>query len=330
MFSESPVSKSIWKYFNDKYGQMTAPIGLAKACSIVSPKTNSRYTSNVFVVAPTRQFKSITSLDASQFFPKNQCIRIGSDFTMHDIVEHYKDKIDKRCMLINDGTLLLTSKSRRTRDRLINGIAELLADGRYRYGDRLSQLEMEGRVSVIMNMTSEMYEHNKNDLLGSTFLERFITLFYLMPIREQRDFLKNKESRRKMRPKTFKKRLKKPKKSVIFGDFYAIFTQISEDLAILSGKSLFGTDDQIKAIAVAHAYLNGRSEICQDDVDFITSLRQYYNNPFAPNEHKIIQFAKEGRSQKDICLLLNMSPEKYRPYVSRVIKTAKLRGLLTW
>ena len=57
-------------------------------------------------------------------------------------------------------------------------------------------------------------------------------------------------------------------------------------------------------------------------------LEPYLVNPFAPNQHRIIQLKKQGRSHKDICLVLGRDPEKYRPYVSRVIRKARERGVI--
>ena len=305
MFEESPNSKAIWEYFDRKYGQMIAPIGLAKACAIMSCKINERYTASIFTVAPTRQFKSMTSVDASKIFPKSYYIHLGSDFTIHDINEHYGPDLGKRCLLVNDATLLFISKGRRTRDRLINGLAELLSDGVYRYGDRLSQFELKGKISVIMNMTMELYQYHKDILLSSTFLERFMTLFYAMPVREQISFVEEKHKRVCFKWRDFKPEKISFKKKAKFCDFLPKISEISQNFAVLSCKSFFGVADQIKSICSAHACLNGRGEVTQDDMNFINSLLPYMNNPFAPNEHKIIMFARQGRTQKDICLLLN-------------------------
>jgi hypothetical protein len=329
MFEDSPNSKAIWDYFNGKYGQMIAPIGLAKACAVMSPKLNERYTCSVFAVAPTRQFKSMTSADASRIFPKGYYIQLGSDFTLHDIMEHYGSDLKKVCLMINDATLLFQSKGKRTRDRLINGFAELLSERYYRYGDRLSQLELKGKVSIIMNMTMEMYQYHKDKLLGSTFLERFITLFYAMPVREQLNFVEEKHKRVGFSWRDFRPEEMRFKRKIVFGDFLPKMTEITQRISVLGGKSFFGTDDQIKSLCSAHAGLNGREKIGVDELFFINTLIPYFDNPFAPNEHKIIEFARQGRSQKDICLLLDKSPEKYQPYVSKVVKKAKMRGLIT-
>jgi hypothetical protein len=324
-FEASPNSKIIWDYFSKKYGRTIAPVGLAKACSIVSAGLNTLYAANIFVVAPTRQFKSITSTDASAFFKANACIQIGSDFTMHDIAEHYKNKLDKKCIVINDGTLLLTSKSKKTKDRLVNGLAELLSDKRYRYGDRLSEIVLKGRISVIMNMTAESYERYKNELLGSTFLERFTSLFYAMSKAEQREFIKEKKFRMKV---LNKEKIKLYKRDTDMTGYMTQLEQIVETFSILSCKSLFGTDDQVKSLVAAHACLNGRKELVQDDIDFLLSLEPYYNNPFAPNEAKILKLYTQGKNQKEICVSLGQNPSKYQPYVSRVIRTGKMRGVI--
>ncbi len=328
MFDESPNSKAIWEYFNRKYGQMIAPVGLAKVCSVLSPKINERYTCSIFVSAPTRQFKSITTLDAATIFPKKWSIKLGSDFTIHDIYEHFGPDLGKVCLMVNDATLLLTSKGKKTKDRLINALAELISDREYSYGDRMSRVALTGKVSLLMNMTLESYQYYKDMLLGSSFMERVITLFYAMPMREQMDFVMHKHKRVCFKWKDFKPENFKTKKKVKFGHFLSILSEKSHEFAVLAGKSFFGTDDQLKSLVAAHACLNGREEVCRDDIEFLYSLKSYFNNPFAPNEHKIIQFKKEGRSQKDICLLLNKDPDKYQPYVSLVIRKAKLRGLI--
>lgn len=326
MFEESPNSKLVWDYFNRKYGQMIAPIGLVKVCSILSACLKTRYTFNAFVVAPTRQFKSITSIDASSFLPKSMYLHLGSDFTIHSLEKHYGKVINKKCLIINDGTLLLSSKSKRTKDRLVNGLAELLSEGIYKYGERTTpEILLEGRVSILMNMTSESYEQYKDDLLGKTFTERFLTFFYGMPIAEQRHFISEKLERMKI---SNSKKLKISRKKADFGLFLPIFQDISERFSVLACQAFMGVDDQVKTLAEAHCCLNGREKICQDDVDIFSVITPYMNNPFAPNEHKIIGFAKQGRSQKDICLLLNKTSKGYKSYVSDVIKKARLRGIV--
>ena len=333
MFEESPNSMAIWKYFDKKFGQLIAPIGLAKVCSVLSAQlVYERYSTNIFTVAPTRQFKSITSVDASKVFPKNYNIQLGSDFTIFDIYEHHgrgKNGIHKKCLMINDATVLFASKGKRSKDRLVGALGELISDGFYRYGDRLSQFILKGRVSVVMNMTSESYNQYSKMLLGSSFLERFITLFYAMPWKEQYNFMKEKEKRVNFNWKDFKPDKILFKRRISKSEFLGELTEIASTAACLAMKSFAGTDDQLKSLASAHAALNSREKMIEEDVFFIKSLMPYFSNPFAPNEFKIVRLAQEGRSQKDICLLLDKDVDGYQPYVSKVIKTAKERGLVS-
>lgn len=324
MFEESPNSKKVWDYFNNRYGQLIAPVGLAKVCSVVSAKMREYPTFNVFNVAPTRQFKSITSADIKKIFSNKYYLWLGSDFTVHSIKEQYEKELNKRCLLINDGTLLFASKQKRTKDRLINALSELISEGFYKYAERIEQWTLTGRVSIIMNMTLESYQRYKNVLLGSTFLERFLTLFYMMPFREQKAFVMEKSQRLDIK---FEKITKKIKKNVKINGFLHVLTQKSRDFSILSGKSFLGTHDQIVSLAKSHACLNEREEICQDEIDFLDCLQNYMKNPMSPNDSAIIRFRTEGRTYEDICLLLNKDPKKYIPYVSRVISKAKERGL---
>ena len=78
----------------------------------------------------------------------------------------------------------------------------------------------------------------------------------------------------------------------------------------------------------SHLALNERDEIVSDDLKPLRMLEPYLINPFTPNQHRIIQLARQGKSQKDICLILGRDPEEYRPYVSRVIRKAMERGVL--
>jgi hypothetical protein len=326
MFENSPVSKKIWDYFNQKYGQIIAPVGLVKACAVVSAKLDYPKLS-VFVVAPTRQFKTQTTREMTRIFPKSFYIWLGSDFTIHSLYEKYKERgMDKRCLLCNDATLLFSSKEKRTKDRLISALAELISDGTYHYGERLERFQITASVSMIMNITMESYNKYESKLLGSTFLERFLTLFYKMPEAEQTDFLENREL--KFSLKFGKKTPFLPKKCIKNYDFYKkLLIDYSRTYSVLSLKSYLGTYDCLVALIKAHLTLNGRDEICSDDVDLLKMLRDYLVNPFAPNESRVVEFYKQGRSLKEICLLLNRKPEDYIAYVSRVIKKAKERGL---
>ncbi|MCJ7425183.1 hypothetical protein MUP01_13085 [Candidatus Bathyarchaeota archaeon] len=73
-----------------------------------------------------------------KLFPKNKIEYVGSDFTIHGLVKQSENgkKLDKKCVLINDLTLLLDSKADRTKARLVDAFAELASEGRYIYSAR--------------------------------------------------------------------------------------------------------------------------------------------------------------------------------------------------
>ena len=59
------------------------------------------------------------------------------DFTIHSLQRIYASgrKINDKCLIINDVTLLLASKAPRTKARLIDALSELASEGHYKYSD---------------------------------------------------------------------------------------------------------------------------------------------------------------------------------------------------
>jgi len=56
--------------------------------------------------------------------------------------------------------------------------------------------------------------------------------------------------------------------------------------------------------------------------------REYLVNPSCPNTSRIVELYQQGRSQRDMCLLLDRDYDKYGPFVSRVLKVARMRGVI--
>jgi hypothetical protein len=244
-----------------------------------------------------------------------------------DCEKQNEGDVDRKCICINDGTLLLRSKARRSKDRLINGLAELISDGEYIYGDFKQELVIKGSCSALVNMTLEAYKRYEHDLLASTFLERFVTLFYTMPKKEQRHYYACKEEMEEaagatpiINPRSFRKIINIKK-------FKSALSVLADDFSALSLRSFQGCADQVEALACSHAILNDRFWLCEDDLDVVKIAREYLVDPASPNKSRIVQFHLQGKNQRDICLLLNMDYETYRPFVSRVIREAKLRGI---
>jgi len=233
-----------------------------------------------------------------------------------------------RCLMINDATLLFASKKANVKDRLVNALAELLSENKYVYGDRVNpKLSIEARISMIMNMTLESYNKYQSTLIGSTFLERFLTLFYSMTEEELTEFARKRDEKISMK---FGKKLRI--KTITFVEIDKNYKEVLIDYAkrfsVLSVKGFNSCHDVVLAIVRSHAALNNRNYICDDDIEMLRITENFLNNPFAPNESKIIEFYKQGRSYREICMLLGKD-EGYKSYVSRVVKKAKERGIIT-
>ena len=128
----------------------------------------------VLHVAPSRQLKSRTTNEQMHLFPKKKTEYVGSDFTIHGLIRSYETgkALDKKCLLINDPTLLLDSKADRTKARLVDAFAELASEGRYIYSDYQKTHEIKAQFSLIANITPDSYFRNRKKLLGNTFRER--------------------------------------------------------------------------------------------------------------------------------------------------------------
>lgn len=328
MFENSENSRKIFAYFNEKYGQIVAPIGVLKSCSIVSGKLDYLPVSlNVFHIAPSRQFKTQTSIECKNIFPKDYIIELGSDFTIHSIYEEYykrRNKLNRKCLFINDATLLMESKSKRTKIRLINALSELLSEGKYKYGEREESFEIKAKFSIIMNMTLERFSYYESKLLESTFLERVLPIFYVIPEKDLEKYYSEQEERMKMKP-NFKIKVKK--REIDLKNHMNTIISYAKRWVGFSLRSFLGIGDQIKALLCSHAVLNDRDYICQDDFDFLNLVEPYLVNPNRSNASRIIVWTRQGYKPEDIRLMLN-AEKSYLNYIYKVIAKAKLKGLI--
>jgi hypothetical protein len=322
LFKESPVSRLIFEFFNTKYGQIVAPIGVLKPCAVVSNQLEYPRL-NVWCVAPTRQYKTQTSNETLRLFSEEYIIDVGSDFTIHGLHRDFGDNVDGKTFAVNDGTVLFASKSARTKERLVGAFAELLSDEKYTYKDFNHQWTISGKCTAIVNQTTESFNNYKDRLLGLTLLERFFTAHYRLTLAEQRESrasrLKNFHLKEKVeiRPRTIKN----------LGKFKDIIREYAMDYSALSLRSYNGCRDTVTALLKSHAILNDRNRIVLDDVYFVRMMRDYLIDPFAPNDHRIIECLRQSRSYRDICLLLDKK-DSYKAYISKVARKAKERGLV--
>jgi hypothetical protein len=320
------VSGKLVEYFKKKYCDVIALVGLLKACSIVSSKLEKQF--NVFVIAPTRQFKSRSSEELLEAFPKGKksmILDVGSDFTIHSLNEQFKGIIPPGCLMINDLTLLMSSKGKRTKDRLFGGLAELMSEGRYQYGDRQSQFILKGHPSLICNMTAESYQQNKETMEISTFLERMLTIYYFLSEDDMKTFFMDKKDRKllKFDDKTYLK--VKKFKPVNIDEFRFKIFELGSVYSCLGVCSLPGMLDNLENLVIAHAFLNGRDNLCEDDILLLEILKSFINNPYAKNEGKIVELWEKKMSVQKIMMYLGIKKTS-QDYVYRVIRKAKLRG----
>lgn len=193
MLEESPISDLYLGYMDWKYGERTGPIGLLTLCSVVSAHITSRSFPigfNLCKVAPSGAFKTRTSNEAMQVVPKSYYLDLKSDYTLHSLHHEYGGDLRNKCLFVNDGTLLLGSKVHKTKQRIINGFAEILSDGIYHYADFRESWNINGPCTCVFNITPESFRMYESTLFASTFIYRFLPVYYRLPQSEQYELRK--------------------------------------------------------------------------------------------------------------------------------------------
>ena len=327
IWKESPNTKRVIDYYYEKYGQMVTPVGLVKSLSVVSLKVKNCFPLNIISVAPSGHFKSRLSIELFEIFGKKSLVNFGSDFTIHSLARDYDKglKIDNKCCLINDLTLLLSSKSKKTKERLINGLAELLSEGSYAYSDFSKGFTLKALISIIGNITLESYTKYNRELIESTFGERCLTVFHQLNEQEERSFNLNKQKRISME---FGDKLKFKGGLVKYDHEINRLNEIAMKWKILSlSPSGTRTFDRVISVITSNALLNGRNKVIDEDFIVLDLLEGHLKNPMIPHLN-IIQLAMQGLSQNEICVRLGRDPIKYQPYISKIIREYKVKGVV--
>ena len=104
--------------------------------------------------------------------------------------------------------------------------------------------------------------------------------------------------------------------------------ELSKEWAILAYRSRMGIFDVIEVLLKAHAVLNDRIEICEDDFEFLKMVEPLIIDKTAPHQHEILKMYLKGSSHREICAGLQKEEESYKSYVSKVIHTAIERGII--
>jgi len=325
VFEDSPVTKDLFRFATEKFGQVVSPIFLAKCCATVSCKLG-RPTFSVTNVGQTRSMKTYTSEEVMDTFDSSFYIDIRSDFTMHALLR-YKSLLPKgRCIFINDANTQFESKSNRAKDRLVSGLSELLGDGIYSYEDFGRRFSLQGKVTLIMNMVPEVYLNYKDRLFGLTFSERFLTLHHYLTEQEKKDWVRKEERVKKMHYKHLITEDDIETDVRIPSKYMEVISLLAQRFSYKTLRTFVGCQDIIKAGLRAHASLNKRTDACRDDFDLIRMLEDYLVNPHSPYEGRIVELRSRGYSIRDICKILNKP--NYVRQVQTVIKKAELRGIL--
>lgn len=323
----SPVSREILEYGEEKFLPIIAITVLLKCLVLVSCKLSwPRFVA--LVAAPSRQLKSYTSKAVMKIFDKEFWLDAHSDFTMHSL-EKYKDIIKNGiCILINDATTLLRSIAKRAKDRLVGGLSELFSDGSYVNQDyRGKVVDLKGWVTAILNITSESYKNNEERMLGLTFLERALTVHYVLTKQETEIWVEKEQRTKHM----------KFKSTITIDDIETDIQEIpshylklikiqARQFSYLSMRSFVGSQDIIKAIVRAHAALNKRKQLCTDDFYIVTLIKPYLINPFSPYEGQIVKLRAQGLSYREI--QEKIGKKNYLRQIQRVVKQAQIRGIL--
>jgi hypothetical protein len=334
---DTQVTDQIFEGYDNVFGQSTATIGTLKVLSIASARLPYP---RLFIIhsAPSGHLKTWTSKTASSLFPKSWILDLKSDFTIHNLYEQNKKKdgsasVDKKCLMINDATLLFSSKAEKTKERLVNGLAELMTDGVYHYGDFGHDFTIKGDISVVMNLTTKSYTRHLESLLGNTFDERCLTLHTELSSKEQ-----NKLSISTL-PQEIGKGIKYTELDTLWKSGKAPSITIPAHLqkliqvhawkyTYLGLKGFPRTQATINAIVRASAFVNGRAEVCREDFEIVKKAKDYLVNPLQPNRPRIVSMLKNKVGVAEICRILGKDFDKYKTYVYRVRDDAKLKGLL--
>ena len=284
----SQITNQVYESIKEIAGHKVAIRGLLKVETILSAKLDFP---RLFFIdcAPSGHLKTWTSEKASLFFPKSWTLPLRSDFTIHRLFEKTKGNVNKKCLMVNDATLLFSSKSEKTKQRLVNGLAELMTDKEYEYGDFQRCFIIKGQISTIFNLTTKSYNRNSENLLGNTFDERCLTLHSELSQKEfdAIDFSTNRPnsndiidissiSGRKVDvtiPEKFEKDIR----------LYA------SEYSWRSVKGYPRTQATVRAILRANAFLNDRTEVCKNDFWIVEQAKQFLINPLQPNKPRIIQ-----------------------------------------
>jgi hypothetical protein len=319
------IIRRIYNYYEVKY--RLGLIALLKCMAVASLRAKNQIPLNLLVVAPSRQYKSKTSEELFNIFPREYLIDPGADFTMHSLLNLGSKKLNNKTLLISDLTLLLSSKDQRTKERLINGLAMLLSDHYYIYSDRLTNkpLELRCKINIIANITIEAFNRYKRTLIENTFGERFLKNFYIIPLDTQEYLLEHQDERKKMKWEHDK--IKMSLSDTSFPE--ALKPEFHKHTKILAipalSTNLDDMGDKVKSILYGYQKLQGKNSLEKSDLEVLNHIEPH----LGMNDSRTFQIQKmylSGMLAKDIIAYFGYD-DKDAPFVYKVIKELKDRGV---
>lgn len=202
----------------------------------------------------------------------------------------------------------------------------MISDGKYIYQDFRQKFSLVGKVTAVFNITSEAYQNNKNRLFGTTFAERFLTVHNVLSKAEKAAWVKKEERAKKL---SFDEKITLDNiatKVKLPSKYLSKIRILGKQFSYASLTSPVACQDLVKGTLCAHASLNNRRKVCNEDLKFVLLIRPYLVNPFSPYENIIVKYRSKGLSIGAICK--KIGKPNYRRQVQRVIEKAQHRGIL--
>jgi hypothetical protein len=326
IFKHSPISQKIYDFYNGKYGM--GWIGLVKCCSVASLKVENEDAMPVSIldVSPSGNYKSRSSSELREIFPEDYTYYLGSDVTIHGIINETENGeiIDSKAVIINDLVLTLETKTSRGGMRLICGLAELLSDGIYKYSDRNDMMAIEARISIVANMTRDKYLYNPRLFQGTTFEERMLVLHHSVDTDVQKEFFLDRANRFTM---SIGERVEiEPGRIAVTRANRERAVNVAEKWRLFAmSPSLSRVGDKVYSLLLSHALLNGRDHLCEDDWLFLEKIQPYLMEPTMGKKHiRVLLLYNEGKSVDDIAGTVDYSKEN----VYKILDKYRKRGVI--
>ncbi len=324
-FEYSPVSNWIWEYAGRRLGQVLAPIVLWKVLTIHGSLADFPRLSGIHE-GRSREFKTVTSKMAMSMFSKDMYVYIDGEKTIHRIRRDYGENLSGKCFIINDGTMIFNALGSRTKSRWLGAFAGLLTEENYEYGDNINRFTLKGRISLLINMPTPIWNYNKNRIFNSTLGNRLDVIHLWLRKKQNLIFKHNYEKTMKLQPKVH---ITRHNRKVIknFKEYRKELEDMALDYSCLAVRSQAEMLDVVSAIVREHARINNRSYICDEDIRLLRILRDYHIDPNTPDEHRVVSCLDNCYSFKEICHLLR-KPTSYKSTISYYRKKALERGVL--